>query len=94
MIERRVEHNVSRAHAQSNNHAQAYPMEAETSTRAEPVSYADHGAESDTESDQSDWDPERIDDDGYPSVDEYRSTLVPIPRDGPLDESEASSLTA
>ena len=36
---------------------------------------------SDTESDQLDWDPERIDDDGYPLVDEKGSTLVPVPRD-------------
>ena len=38
---------------------------------------------SDTESDQLDWDPERIDDDGYPLVDENGSTLVPIPLEGP-----------
>ena len=44
--------------------------------------------------DQLDWDPERIDDDGYPLVDENGSTLVPIPREGLLDEDEASSLTA
>ena len=37
-------------------------MEAEANTRAEPVSYTDHGKESDTESDQLDWDQERIDD--------------------------------
>ena len=43
---------------------------------------------------QLDWDPERIDDDGYPLVDENGSTLVPIPREGPLVEAEASSLTA
>ena len=49
---------------------------------------------SDTESDQLDWDPERIDDDGYPLVDENGSSLVPVPREGPLDEDEASSLTA
>ena len=39
-------------------------------------------------------DPERIDDDGYPLVDENGSTLVPVPREGPLEEDEASSLTA
>ena len=33
------------------------------------------------------------DDYGYPLVDENGSTLVPIPREGPLDEDEASSLT-
>ena len=46
------------------------------------------------ESDQLDWDPERINDDGYPLVDENGSTLVPVPREGPLEEDEASSLTA
>ena len=51
-----------------------------------------HEAASDTESDQ--LDPEKIDDDGYPLVDENGSTLIPIPRRGPLDEAEASSLTA
>ena len=35
-----------------------------------------------------------LDDEGYPSVDENGSTLVPVPRDGPLDEAEASSLSA
>ena len=82
----KLEHNASRGHA--------YPMEAQANTRAEPVSYAEHGVESDTESDQLDWDPEHIDDGGYPLVDEYGSTLVPVPRDGLPDESEASSLTA
>ena len=47
-----------------------------------------------TQSDQLDWDPERIDDDGYPLVDENGSTSVPVPREGPLEEDEASSLTA
>ena len=36
----------------------------------------------------------KIDDDGYHLVDENGSTLVPIPQEGPLDEDEASSLTA
>ena len=69
-------------------------MEAEANTRAEPVSYSDHGAESDTETDQLDWDPERMNDDGYPLVDENWSTSVLVPPDGPLDESAARSLTA
>ena len=53
-----------------------------------------HGAELDSESEQLDWDPERVDDDGYPLVDQNGSTLVPIARDAPLDEAEASSLSA
>ena len=32
--------------------------------------------------------------DGCPLVDENGSTLVPVPREGPLEEDEASSLTA
>ena len=48
--------------------------------------YHNHEAASDTESDQLDWDPQKIDDDGYPLVDENGSTLVPTPREGPLDE--------
>ena len=51
----KVEHNASRGHAQPHNQAHAYPMEAEATTRAEPVSYTDHGAETDTESEQLDW---------------------------------------
>ena len=38
--------------------------------------------------------PKRIDDDGNPLVDENGSTLVPVPREGPLEEDEASLLTA
>ena len=43
---------------------------------------------------QLDWDPERIDDDGYPLVDENGSSLVPVLREEPLEEDEASSLTS
>ena len=89
-----LEHHANRGHAQSNDRAQAYPMEAETISSAESNHDHNHEAASDTESDQLDWDPEKIDDDGYPLVDENGSTLVPIPREGPLDEDEASSLTA
>ena len=90
----KLEHLANRGHAHSNSHAQAYPMEAETISSAEPNHYQNHKTSSDTESDQLDWDPERIDDDGYPLVDENGSTLVPVPREGPLEEDEASSLTA
>ena len=76
----KLEHHVNRGHAHHNSHAQAYPMEAETTTSAEPNHYHNHKTSSDTESDQLDWDPERIDDDGYPLVDENGSTLVPVPR--------------
>ena len=89
----KLEHHVNRGHAHPNSHAQAYPMEAETTTSSESNHYHNHKTSSDTESDQLDWDPERIDDDGYPLVDENGSTLVPVPREGSLDEDEASSLT-
>ena len=69
-------------------------MEAQTVSSAESNHYHNQKTSSDTESDQLDWDPERIDDDGYPLVDENGSTLVPIPRERPLDEDETSSLTA
>ena len=69
-------------------------MEAQTISSAESNHYHNQKTSSDTESDELDWDPERIDDDGYPVVDENGSTLVLIPREGPLDEDEASSLTA
>ena len=47
-----------------------------------------------TAREQLDWDLERVDDYGYPMVDENGSTLVPVPRDGPMGEAEASSLSA
>ena len=50
-------------------------------------------AESDSVSEQLDWDLERVDDDGYPLVDENGSTLAPVSRDGPLEESEVRSLS-
>ena len=84
----------NRGHAHPNSHAQAYPMEGQTISSAEPNHYHNHKTSSDTESDQLDWDPERIDDDGNPLVDENGSTVVPVPREGPLEEDEASSLTA
>ena len=68
--------------------------EAETTASSESNQYHNHKTSSDTESDQLDWDPERIDDDGYPLVDENGSTLVPVPREGPPEEDEARLLTA
>ena len=88
----KLEHHANHGHA--NSHAQAYPMEDQTISSAEPNHYHNHKTSSDTESDQLDWDPERINDDGFPLVDENGSTLVPVPREGPLDEDEVSSLTA
>ena len=90
----KLEHHVNHGHAHPNSHAHAYPMEAETTTSSDSNHHHNHKKSSDTESDQLDWDPERIDDDGYPLVDENGSTLVPVPREGPLEEDEASSLTA
>ena len=70
-------------------------MDAETTTSTESNHHHhNHKASSDTESDQQDCGPENFDDDGYPLVDENGSTLVPVPREGPLDEDEASLLTA
>ena len=87
-----VEQSANRGHVHS-NYIHGHPLEAEV-PRAEPNHYPVHGAESDSESEQLDWDPERVDDDGYPLVDENGSTLVLVPRDGPLDEAEANSLSA
>ena len=90
----KLEHHANRGHGHPNSHAQAYPMEAQTILSAEPNHNHNHKTSSDTESDQLDWDLERIDDDGHPLVDENGSNLVPVPREGPLDEDDASSLTA
>ena len=51
----KLEHHANRGHAQSNSHAQLYPMEAETTTRTESNYYPNLEAASDTESDQLDW---------------------------------------
>ena len=65
-------------------------MEAQTLSSAQSNHYHNQKTSSDTESDQLDSDPERIDDDGHPLVDENGSTLVPVPREGPLDEDVAA----
>ena len=88
----KLELHANRGQAHPNSHVQAYSMEVETAMSSE-LSH-NHKTSSDTESDQLDWDPERFDDDGYPLVDENGSTLIPVPREGPLEEDEASSLTA
>ena len=88
----KLEHHVYRGHVHPNSHVQAYSLEVEKAMSSE-LSH-NHKTSSDTESDQLDWDPERIGDDGYPLVDENGSTLVPVPREGPLEEDEASSITA
>ena len=90
----KMEHNVKRGHAQSSHYMQRQASESEVTARTELNHYADRGKESEFESDQLDWDPERVDDDGDPLVDENGSTLVPGPRDGPLDQADASSLSA
>ena len=56
----KLKHHANRGHAQSNSHAQAHPIEAETITTTESNHYHNHEAESDTESDQLDWDPEKL----------------------------------
>ena len=56
----KLEHHANRGHAQSNSHAQAYSMKAETTTSTELNHYHNHEAASDTESDQLDWDPEKL----------------------------------
>ena len=64
----KLEHHVNRGHAHPNSHAQVCPMGAETTMSSESNHHHNHKTSSDTESDQLDWDPERIDDDGYPLV--------------------------
>ena len=49
-----------RGHAHPNNHAQAYPMEAQTVSSAEPNHHNNHKTSSDTESDQLDCDIEKM----------------------------------
>ena len=49
-----------RAKLHSNSHAQAYPLEAQTISSAESNHYHNHKTSSDTESDQLDWDPEKL----------------------------------
>ena len=56
----KLEHHANRGHAHSNSHAQAYPMEAQTISSAESNHYHNQKTSSDTESDQLDWDPEKL----------------------------------
>ena len=56
----KLEHHANRGHAHPNSHAQAYPMEDQTISSAEPNHYHNHKTSSDTESDQLDWDPEEL----------------------------------
>ena len=56
----KLEHHANRGHAQSHSHVQAYPMEAETTTPTESNHYHNDKAASDTDSDQLDWDPEKL----------------------------------
>ena len=90
----KLEHHANRGHAQSNSHAQANPMEAETITSTESKHHHNHEAASDTESDQLDWDPEKLMMTVIPWWTKTGPLWYPIPREGPLDEDEASSLTA
>ena len=43
----KLEHHANRGHAQSNRHAQAYPIEAETITSSESNHYPNHKTSSD-----------------------------------------------
>ena len=84
----KLEHHANRGHTQ----AQAFPMEAETSTPTESNHHHDHEAASDTESDQL-----------IGILKNFMMTAIlggrkrvlsaTLPREGPLDEVEASSLT-
>ena len=83
----------NRAHTHTSHFVQKQSSESGVTEQVEPIHNPDHATVSDSESDL-DWDPECVDDDGYPLVDENGSTLVLVPRTGPLDEAEASSLSA
>ena len=57
----KLEHHANRGQAHPNSHAQAYSMEPETTTSSESNHHHSyHNASSDTESDQLDWDPEKL----------------------------------
>ena len=89
----KLEHSFNRVHEHTCHSAQQQPSSSATSEEVGPIDYPIHTTETESES-ELDWDPECVDDDGYLLVDENGSTLVPVPRDGPLDEPEASSLSA
>ena len=89
----KLEQSSNRVHAHTSHFAQQQPSSSATSEEVGPIDYLIHTTESESES-ELDCDLESVDDDGYPLVDENGSTLVPVPRDGPLDEPEASSLSA
>ena len=56
----KVEQSAKRGHVQSNHYMQRHPSEAEVPTRVEPNHHTVHGAESDSEREQLDRDPERL----------------------------------
>ena len=79
--------------AQTSHFVQQQSLSSAVTEQIGLIHYPSHATESESESDL-DWDPECVDDDGYPLADESGSTLVRVPRNGPLDETEASSLSA
>ena len=84
----KMEHSPNRVHGHTSHFAQQQPTSSATSEEVGPIDYPNHTTETKSESELS-WGPY-----GYLLVDENGSTLVPVPRDGPLDEPEASSLSA
>ena len=89
----KFEQRSNRTHAHTSHFLQRQSSNSAVIGQVEPIHYPSHAAESESESDL-DWDPECVDDDGCPLVDENGSISVPVPRVGPLDETEASSLSA
>ena len=89
----KLEHSPNRVHAHTSHFAQQQPTSSATSEEAGPIDYPNHTTETKSERELS-WGPWCVDDDGYLLVDENGSTVVPVPRDEPLDEPEASSLSA
>ena len=59
-----VKQSANRGHVHSNHYLQGHPSEAEVLARSEPSHKPLHGAESDSESEKLDWDPERVDGNG------------------------------
>ena len=88
----KLEQRSNRVHAHTSYFVQQQPSSSATSEEVEPIDYPIQSAGTESES-ELDWDPECVDDDGYSLVDESGSTMVPVPRDGPLDEPEPSSLS-
>ena len=89
----KMERSSNRAYAHTSHLVQQQSSSCAVTEEVEPFHYPIHTTESESGS-EVDWDLECVDDDGKTLVYDNGSTSVPVPRNGPPQEPEASSLSA